>query len=196
MPCHIDLHVHDVVEQVVVLVLAVSGEEHIRVLAVDVSAPREHRHHAGHVAVADVVLLPRRAVEDALRARGIAREMAKTGCLRTVAEWREWYLRFAYGKGRRIVTSQRAVLMSLVIAHRQGVVAIPWLADRDRTVVEKLAWLSEWGLGTVSRGDWDNARRPERASQMLPLDMLTPYLDRMTSMAPGNHPTDVHRLPY
>ncbi|GAA1326407.1 hypothetical protein ACFSWE_03910 [Leucobacter albus] len=135
-------------------------------------------------------------VDDALRARGIAREMAKTGCLRTVAEWQEWHLRFAYGKGRRIVTPQRAVLMSLVIAHRQGVIEIPWLADRDHTVEEKLGWLGKWGLGTVSRGDWDNARRPERASQMLPLDMLAPYLDRMIRMVPGDHPTDVHRLPY
>ena len=29
---HVDLHVHDVVDQVVVLVLAVGGEEHVRVL--------------------------------------------------------------------------------------------------------------------------------------------------------------------
>lgn len=135
-------------------------------------------------------------VEDAIRARSIARDMAKSGCLRTVAEWQEWHLRFAHGKGRRIVTPQRAVLMSLVIAHRQGVIEIPWLADRDHTVEEKLSWLSKWGLGTVSRGDWDNARRPERASQMLPLDMLAPCLDRMTRMVPGDHPTDVHRLPY
>lgn len=135
-------------------------------------------------------------VEDALRARLIAREMAKVGCLRTVAEWQEWHLRFAHGKGRRIVTPQRAVLMSCVFAHRLGVVSIPTLADRGFTVEEKLAWLGEWGLGTVSRGDWDNARRPERSSQMLPIDMLAPYLDRMLGMAPGDYPTDADRLPY
>ena len=139
---------------------------------------------------------PWESVEDALRAREIAREMAKTGCLRTVEEWQEWNLRFAHGKGRRITTPQRAILMLLVIAHRQGVVTIPTLADRTRTVADRLAWLAEWGLGTVSKGDWDNSRRPERVAQMLPLDLLTPFLDRMLTMASGDHPTTADRLPY
>lgn len=85
--------------------------------------------------------------------------------------------------------------MSLLMAHRQGVVTIPTLADRQLSVAERLTWLGEWGLGTVSRGDWDNARRPERASQMLPLDALDPYLDRMVSMPSGTHPADADRLP-
>ncbi|MGP5287193.1 hypothetical protein [Glutamicibacter arilaitensis] len=139
---------------------------------------------------------PWERVEDCLRARQIARDMAETGCLRTVAEWRDWNLKYMHGKGRRIVTPQRAVLMSIVMAHRQGVATIPTLADRSMTIADRLDWLSEWGLGTVSRGDWDNARRPERASQMLAIDTLDPYLDRMTSMAPGDHPTDADRLPY
>ncbi|MBV7293209.1 hypothetical protein [Corynebacterium sp. TAE3-ERU16] len=139
---------------------------------------------------------PWERVEDCLRARQIARDMAETGCLRTVAQWRNWNLKFAHGKGRRIRTPQRAVLMSIVMAHRQGVVSIPTLADRSLSITERLDWLGEWGLGTVSRGDWDNARRPERASQMLPIDTLDPYLGRMKSMSPGEHPTDADRLPY
>lgn len=139
---------------------------------------------------------PWEQVEDCLRAREIAREMAQAGCLRTVSEWKDWEIRFSHGKGRRIVTPQRAVLMSIVMAHRQGVTTIPTLADRSLSIAERLDWLGEWGLGTVSRGDWDNARRPERASQMLPIDTLDPYLDRMTSMASGEHPTDADRLPY
>lgn len=135
-------------------------------------------------------------VEECLRGRQIAREMAKTGCLRTVAHWRDWDVRFTHGKGRRIVTPERAILMSLVMAHRQGVVTIPTLADRSMPVADRLAWLAEWGLGTVSRGDWDNARRPERQAQMLPLEALDPYLERMVAMMPGEHPTDAHRLPY
>lgn len=132
--------------------------------------------------IATFVTEPWETVEECLRAREIAREMARTGCLRTVADWRDWDVKFTHGKGRRIVTPKRAVLMSLVMAHRQGVVSIPTLADRSLTVAERLDWLAEWGLGTVSRGDWDNARRPERASQMLPLDALDPYLDRTVSM--------------
>ncbi|GAA4839376.1 MAG: hypothetical protein ACTHWO_10195 [Nesterenkonia sp.] len=77
--------------------------------------------------------------------------------------------------------------MSLVMAHRQGLVTIPTLADRSLSVPERLDWLAECGLGTVSRGDWDNARRPERQAQILPLAELEPYLERMCSMAAEEH---------
>ncbi|MCX2163939.1 hypothetical protein [Corynebacterium auriscanis] len=139
---------------------------------------------------------PWERIEDCVRARQIAREMARTGCLRTVAEWRDWDVRYTHGKGRRIITPQRTVLMSIVMAHRQGVITIPTLADRSLSITERLVWLAEWGMGTVSRGDWDNARRPERAAQMLPTDALSPYLDRMVAMASGDHPSDADRLPY
>lgn len=81
------------------------------------------------------------------------------------------------------------------MAHRQGVVEIPTLADRTLSVQQRLDWLAEWGLGTVSRGDWDNARRPERASQMLPRETLEPYLSRMRQMPSGEHPSPADRLP-
>ncbi|GAA3294894.1 hypothetical protein GCM10017708_31160 [Arthrobacter citreus] len=135
-------------------------------------------------------------VEECLQARLIARELVKTGCLRTVDEWHAWHVKFSHGKGRRIVTAQRSILMSIVMAHRQGVVNIPVLADRSSPVADKLAWLGQWGLGTVSEGDWKNARRPERTSQMLPLNALSPYLDRMLTMAVGVSPDDADRLSY
>lgn len=138
---------------------------------------------------------PWERIEDCLRARQIAREMAQTGCLRTVTHWRDWDVRFTHGKGRRIVTPRKAVLMSIVMAHRHGVVTIPTLADRSLSVAERLEWLALWGLGTVSRGDWDNARRPERASQMLPIEALDPYLDRMVAMPSGTRPQAADRLP-
>lgn len=139
---------------------------------------------------------PWETVEECVRARGLAREMSKTGCLRTVDEWGAWNIKFTHGKGRRIVTAQRAVLMSIVMAHRQGIVSIPALSDRSSTVPGKLDWLAQWGLGTVSEGDWKNARRPERTAQMLPLDALGPYLDRMLEMPVGASPCDADRLPY
>ncbi|WP_197061955.1 hypothetical protein [Sinomonas humi] len=139
---------------------------------------------------------PWETVEECLRAREIAREMSKTGCLRTVDEWAAWHIKYTHGKGRRIVTAQRSVLMSIVMAHRQGIVSIPTLADRSMTVTDKIAWLAQWGLGTVSEGDWKNARRPERTSQMLPLHALDPYLHRMLAMPFGASPGDADRLPY
>jgi hypothetical protein len=139
---------------------------------------------------------PWETVEECVRAREFAREMSKTGCLRTVDEWGAWHLKFTHGKGRRIVTAQRSVLMSILMAHRQGIVSIPALTDRSSTVADKLDWLASWGLGTVSEGDWKNARRPERVSQMLPLDALDPYLHRMLAMPVGATPGDADRLPY
>lgn len=127
-------------------------------------------------------------IEECLRARAIAREIANTGCLRTVVEWREWHVRYAHGRGHRIVTPNRAVLMSIMMAHRQGVITIPTLAARDLSLAERLNWLARWGLGTVSEGDWKNARRPERASQMLPLSELEPWLSRMMSAGIGGAP--------
>lgn len=159
--------------------------------AVPVPLPDGSRHE-----MATFTTEPWDTVEECLQARLVAREMAKTGCLRTVDEWRAWHVKFVHGKGRRIVTAQRSVLMSIVMAHRQGVVSIPVLADRSSTVADKLAWLGLWGLGTVSEGDWKNARRPERTSQMLPLDALNPYLDRMLTMAAGVTPDDADRLPF
>lgn len=132
-------------------------------------------------------------VEECLQARLIARELAKTGCLRTVDEWHAWHVKFSHGKGRRIVTAQRSILMSIVMAHRQGILNILVLADRSSPVADKLAWLGQWGLGTVSEGDWKNARRSERTSQLLPLNALSPYLDRMLTMAVGVSPDDADR---
>lgn len=132
---------------------------------------------------------PWETIEECLRARAIAREIANTGCLRTVDEWRDWHVRFAHGKGHRIVTPRRAVLMSIVMAHRQGIVTIPTLAARELSVAARLEWLARWGLGTVSEGDWKNARRPERTSQMLPLSELEPWLSRMMSAGIGGAPS-------
>ena len=146
--------------------------------------------------IATFMTEPWDSVEECLRARQIAREMSKTGCLRTVNEWAAWHLKYTHGTGRRIVTAHRTVLMSLVMAHRQGVVVIPTLAERSSTIAEKLDWLAQWGLGTVSEGDWKNARRPERVAQMLPLAALEPYLSRMVAMPSGSVPTDTDRLPY
>ncbi len=52
----VHLRVHHVLDQVVRLVPAVCGEEDVPLGALDVRAAPEHRHQAGHVAVADVVL--------------------------------------------------------------------------------------------------------------------------------------------
>ena len=136
--------------------------------------------------VAGFATLPWETVEDAVRGRTVAREMSKSGCLRTEAEWKTWQLKFSHGKGRKITDPQRAILLSIVTAHRRGVVSIPTLAS-GLSVQEKLGWLGSFGLGSVSRADWDNARRPERAGRMLPLSELEPYLSQMMNVKGGEN---------
>lgn len=138
--------------------------------------------------VATFCTRPWETVGDAVRAREIARGIARESCLRTVDQWRGWHLRYAHGAGRRIVTADRAILMSIVRAHRTGVVEIPTLADRSIRVADKLAWLEAWGLGTVTRDDWKNAGRRARASAMLPLEELEPWLGRMIATPAGEPP--------
>jgi hypothetical protein len=50
------LRLDDVLDQPVVLVLAVCCEEHIPIRTSNVRPSAEHRDHAGHIAVTDVVL--------------------------------------------------------------------------------------------------------------------------------------------
>ncbi|WP_298633675.1 hypothetical protein [uncultured Mobiluncus sp.] len=119
-------------------------------------------------------------VGEAQLARDIARSIAAGGgCLRTVSQWEAFRLRLTYGKSLRVTTPERKILLSILASHRRGVVSIPTLADKGLTVQEKLGWLSTFGLGNVSRSDWDNARRPERATQILPRKELEPYLTEM-----------------
>lgn len=118
-------------------------------------------------------------VGDCLKARRIGREIASDGCLRTASEWRDFEVRYKAGAGRRIGSSDRAILMSVVQAHRLGVIEIPELADPGTTVQEKLDGLERLGLGGLSKGDWKNARRAERASSMLPLEVIEPWVDKL-----------------
>jgi hypothetical protein len=62
--------VYDVVDKLVIHMAAVGDKPHVTIRAVDVGATREHRHHARNVAVADVVLLPRRAKDRPFQAVG------------------------------------------------------------------------------------------------------------------------------
>ena len=133
-------------------------------------------------------------IDDCLRGREVAKNQADAGgCLRTVAEWREWELRRAHGAGRRIADPHRSVLLSILIGHRQGMLGfdVPGLAASAGTVKARLAWLSGWGLGVAKESDWKNARRPDRLGQMLAPSACEPFLSAIRSAAPGSVPWDL-----
>lgn len=109
--------------------------------------------------------------------------------LRTGEDWRLFFTKLEHGaaEGRRISDLNRTVLMSILIGHRRGSWEVPNLSSSN-TRSWKLRWLSSWGLGEVKMSDWDNARRPERESQMLPREELEPWLSRMIAQPVGTTP--------
>ena len=111
--------------------------------------------------------------------------------LRTAEDWKLFFLKLAHGgvEGRRIADVRRSVLMSVLIGHRRGSWEVPNLSGA-RPRAWKLDWLNAWGLGEVRVSDWDNARRPERESQMLPREQLEPWLSRMIAQPEGTMPTE------
>lgn len=122
---------------------------------------------------------PWETLSDALKGRRAGKRFSHdgNGPLRTVRQWREFYLaQEVAGSGRHIKNMPRAVLMSLAIAHRRQYLTIPGL-DGAEGVAGKCAWLEALGLGKFTRNDWKNARRPERESRMLPLEHLEEVVD-------------------
>ena len=63
--------------------------------------------------------------------------------------------------------------MSCIIGYRQGKLQIEGL-DRCKTVEEKLIYINSHNSTgkPFTESHWKNARRPERASQMLPVELL------------------------
>ncbi|MBM7366346.1 hypothetical protein [Gordonia hydrophobica] len=144
--------------------------------------------------VATFTTRPWDTIDDCLRGRKVAKNAADaSGCLRRVSDWSGWALRFEHGEGRRIADPHRAVLLSILVGHRHGLIGydIPGLADSAGTVVQRLAWLSGWGLGVVTPSDWKNARRPERAGQVLASAACEPFLSAIRGCPAGHPPHDL-----
>lgn len=136
--------------------------------------------------VARVRTMPWDSVAEARRGRSTGKAMS---VLRTGDDWRLFFLRLEHGgtKGRRITDARRTILMSILIGHRRSSWDIPNLSGK-RPRTWKLDWLSSWGLGTVTVTDWDNARRPERESQMIPREQCEPWLSAMLAHPEGQMP--------
>ena len=77
--------------------------------------------------------------------------------------------------------------MSFLIAARTGVIDVPLLRGRSLRKSDKLDLLNRLGLGPVSEADWDNARRPERMSRMLPLDDIQDVVNDFAALAKDAH---------
>lgn len=106
-------------------------------------------------------------------------------CLRTEDEWHTLFgkvlLDPAQSSQRRVRDWEWSRIMTCVMGHRLGVWHIPTLDDPSLTVEGKCNWINGFNKSKkkFKAGDWKNARRQNRQSQMLPRDMV---IDLLTAM--------------
>ncbi len=105
---------------------------------------------------------------------------AKVPCLRTADDWETFFMKLSCNgskaKPRDIEFSK---IMSVIIGFRNGKISIPYLDEGDLSVQEKCDWISLFSGKEFKPSDWKNARRPERVSSMLPLELLESLIKRV-----------------
>lgn len=71
----------------------------------------------------------------------------------------------------------------IVIAHRQGVIDIPWLAS-DRPLAERLDAFEKFGLPRLKERFWSHARSKTERQIEVDLDAIEPYVEAMMAVDP------------
>lgn len=95
--------------------------------------------------------------------------------LRTGDDWKRFFVKVHCPDGSkvRVADPNWSALMSCIIGYRLGKLPIEGL-DKCKTVEEKLSYINSHNSTgkPFTMSHWKNARRPERASQMLPIELL------------------------
>lgn len=71
----------------------------------------------------------------------------------------------------------------IVIAHRQGVINIPWL-DSTAPLTERLDAFEDFGLPRPKERFWSHARSKIERQIKVELDEIAPYVDEMLLVDP------------
>ena len=101
----------------------------------------------------------------------------KSGCevLRTTAQWKKFFVKAKCpaGSKNRVTDTDWSILMSCIIGYRHNILKIEPL-DRCETTKDKLEYINAHNnTGNVfTENHWKNARRPERKTQMLPIEAI------------------------
>ena len=102
--------------------------------------------------------------------------------LRTADDWKRFFVKVHCPEGSKVRVADPgwSALMSCIIGYRLGKFPIKGL-DQCKTLDEKLDYInSHNSTGKVfTQSHWKNARRPERASQMLPVELLADTLSEL-----------------
>ena len=102
-------------------------------------------------------------------------------CLRTMSGWQKFWLRFEdhkIGYKRNLSDMEWTKLFSVVQGYRMGLWDLPEVSACS-SVAEKLAVINKYNHSgkTFNENAWKNSRKPERASQMLPPEVLKDLLE-------------------
>lgn len=101
----------------------------------------------------------------------------KSGCevLRTTTQWKKFFVKAKCpaGSKNRVTDTDWSILMSCIIGYRHNILKIEPL-DRCETTKDKLEYINAHNnTGNVfTENHWKNARRPERKTQMLPIEAI------------------------
>ena len=101
-------------------------------------------------------------------------------CLRTSADWQKFWLRLddhKTGYKRNLSDMEWTKLFSVIQGYRMGLWDIPEITACG-SVTEKLAVINKHNRSgkIFNENAWKNARKPERASQMLPAEIIVDLL--------------------
>lgn len=102
-------------------------------------------------------------------------------CLRTSADWQKFWLRLddhKTGYKRNLSDMEWTKLFSVIQGYRMGLWDIPEITACG-SVAEKLAVINKHNRSgkIFNENAWKNARKPERASQMLPAEIIVDLLE-------------------
>ena len=104
-------------------------------------------------------------------------------CLRTKMDWDRFFLKIddrTNGYKRVTKDIEWAILFSVIQGYRSGLWDIPEITAQE-SVKDKLAIINKYNHSNkeFNENAWKNSRKPERASQMLPKELLLDLLQEM-----------------
>lgn len=105
-----------------------------------------------------------------------------TSCLRTKEHWDAFFRKLLYfGTNAKPRDYEFAIIRSIIMLYRNGKISIPYLDNSKISVEKKCEWINRFnGSNKVfSRDNWKNARRADRLSSALPLNLLKPLIKKM-----------------
>lgn len=115
------------------------------------------------------------------------RETVKlTSCLRTQRDWAIFFNKLAcYGTSAKPRDFEFSRLMSVIRMSRLGLLSIPYLDDSKISVSDKLKLINYVNTSkkVFKKSDWENARRPDRSSSILPTAELTDLIEKIKSLS-------------